>query len=210
MTAASDFPGIAGAIEESTAGTGRLVVVVGPSGSGKDSLLKYVRERSAPAQRLVFPRRYITRAGEAGGEDHIAISEAEFDAKLAAGAFALHWAAHGHRYGIGAVVRELVEQGWTAVVSGSREHLGRTQLEFPDLAVVWVTAKPEVLRRRLHRRGREDPAAIATRLDRAHRFTLPDRLPCTVIDNDGSLEHAGGLLLDALLALRRCSAPDTR
>src|ERR1700730_6969832 len=78
---------------------GRLVAVMGPSGAGKDALIAYVRPRVDPA-RIVFGHRYITRPADAGGENHVALSPAEFAARRAAGLFALAWESHGLGYGI--------------------------------------------------------------------------------------------------------------
>ena len=50
--------------------SGNLIVVVGPSGVGKDSLLSGARERLA---RVHFMQRVITRAADAGGEQHLSL-----------------------------------------------------------------------------------------------------------------------------------------
>ncbi|HKQ31163.1 MAG TPA: DUF1045 domain-containing protein, partial [Burkholderiales bacterium] len=76
---------------------GRLFYVVGPSGAGKDSLLHYVKERLGDHRSIAFAHRYITRAADAGGENHVALDEAEFARRESAGAFAMHWDSHGHR-----------------------------------------------------------------------------------------------------------------
>lgn len=55
---------------------GKLIWLMGPSGSGKDSLLAELRQQE-PAQLLVA-HRYITRAANAGNENHIALSEQNF------------------------------------------------------------------------------------------------------------------------------------
>lgn len=74
---------------------GALFYVVGASGSGKDSLLRYGRERLAGDPGVVFAHRYITRPVELHGENHVALAEPEFDARLKAGLFAMHWDSHG-------------------------------------------------------------------------------------------------------------------
>jgi len=51
-------------------GRGTLVLVVGPSGAGKDSVIGALRQRLAGDDRVAFARRVITRAVEEGGEAH--------------------------------------------------------------------------------------------------------------------------------------------
>lgn len=175
---------------------GHLYYVVGPSGAGKDSLLRYARERLADRRRLVFAHRYITRAADAGGENHVALSEAEFAARIESAAFAMHWRSHGHAYGIGVEIESWLEQGLDVVISGSREHLAEAGLRYPDMTVIWIEASPQNLRSRLAGRGREGFAAMESRLSRAARFT--PREDAIVIRNDSTLEQAGEHLLRVL------------
>ena len=75
----------------------RLFFVVGPSGAGKDTLLSGA---IAADPALHWVRRVITRPESAGGEPFEGVSAPEFAARLARGDFALHWDAHGLRYGV--------------------------------------------------------------------------------------------------------------
>jgi len=65
-------------------GPGRLVAVAGPSGAGKDTLLRFARNLLGGDPNIVFPRRVVTREPSAE-EDHDALSEAGFAAAVAAG-----------------------------------------------------------------------------------------------------------------------------
>lgn len=163
-----------------------IFAIVGPSGVGKDTLMEALAAR-CPEVHLV--RRVITRPQEAGGERFDAVSEAEFDRRLARGDFALHWSAHGLRYGIPATVRDRLAEGRTVLFNGSRAVLGDARRAFPGLIVVHVTARPDVLAERLAARGRETGAEIAERLDRA-ALQLPEGVPMIEIDNSGALEAA--------------------
>jgi len=175
---------------------GRLLYVVGPSGAGKDSLLRYARERLDGQRRVVFAHRYITRAADAGGENHVALSEAEFAARIESAAFAMHWRSHGHSYGIGVEIESWLEQGLDVVVSGSREYLAQARLRYPEISMIWIEAAQHALRSRLAERGREDSPAMEARLLRAARF--PPCADAIVIRNDGTLEQAGERLLEVL------------
>ena len=79
---------------------GSLVLVVGPSGAGKDSVLNGARAALADDDDFVFVRRTITRTSGAGGEDNVEVTPEAFAAAKATGAFALSWRAHDLDYGI--------------------------------------------------------------------------------------------------------------
>jgi ribose 1,5-bisphosphokinase len=173
---------------------GRLVVVVGASGSGKDAVIGWARGHAGPHVR--FARRTITRAVQADGEPHQAVDDRAFDALLAQGAFALHWRANGHRYGIGREIDGWLDEDSTVVVNGSREDLARTAALYPQTEVVHVTAPEDVLRARLAARAREDADAIEARLARRP----PVAAPALEIENDAGLPAAGAALLRFLEA----------
>ncbi len=76
---------------------GRLFIVVGPSGAGKDTLIAGAKVLRPD---LHWARRVITRAEVAGGEPFEGVSLEEFNTRRDAGEFALHWQAHGLSYGV--------------------------------------------------------------------------------------------------------------
>lgn len=188
-----------------TSTVGRLFYVVGPSGAGKDTLLAYARTRLGGDAPIVFAHRYITRPHADATENHVALSDDEFELRLARGCFAMHWRSHGHRYGIGIEINQWLARGLGVVVSGSREHVTVAQERYPDLALVWISAPPELLRARLADRGRESGEAIAARLERALTFNVPLREPDLRLDNVGRSEHAGGKLVEYLRGAIRAS-----
>lgn len=171
---------------------GRLVCVMGPSGAGKDTLIAYARARSDPT-RVLFAHRYITRPTEAGGENHVALTAAEFAARRAAGLFALAWESHGYAYGIGSELDLWLAAGFTVVANIARAAWSDAARRYPGLSGVLVTAAPAVLAERLAARGREDAAAIAERLKR--EVTLPEDPAIHRLDNSGDLAVAGEALL---------------
>jgi ribose 1,5-bisphosphokinase len=186
------------AAADGTAGA-RVVYVMGPSGAGKDTLLRYARTR-LDGSGVMFAHRYITRPPRSEGENHVALSPAEFALLRARGAFALDWAAHDMRYGIGIEIHAWLAAGLGVVVSGSRAEWPNAVAALPGALPVLITARPEVLESRLGARGREDRAAIHARLVRAAALVVDDpRL--VVIDNSGPLSAAGERLVAAISAI---------
>lgn len=173
---------------------GQLFAIVGPSGVGKDTLMAAAKAKM-PTLHLV--RRVITRPSEAGGEPFEGVSETEFSRRLEQGEFVLHWPAHGLRYGIPTHVRDVLAQGRPALFNGSRAMLKDALTQFPALRIIHVTARPDVLAKRLAERGRETKDDIARRLERA-AMGLPDRINAIEIDNSDDLGDAVQALLAVL------------
>jgi ribose 1,5-bisphosphokinase len=168
---------------------GRLVYVMGPSGSGKDTIMQRGREAVAGSLPVVFAHRYITRPEGMGGENHVALSEKDFELRRERGLFALHWRSHGWSYGLGVEMDAWLAAGLNVVMNGSREYFPTALDRYPDMVAVLVSVEPDVLRERLAARGRENAAGIEARLERALNFPV-SRDGLVVIDNSGSLEDA--------------------
>jgi len=177
--------------------SGRLIFLIGPSGSGKDSLIEQSREPLAAAG-VEIARRVITRSAEAKGEAAHGVTPERFEAMRAAGEFAMHWQANGLEYGIPAQVDQWLAQGHSVLVNGSRAYLPQARLRYPDLLAVCLVVKPEVLRERLLARGRETPQEIDERLARSAGMRLDQDPTVHLLDNSGSLTTAVGGLLQLL------------
>ncbi len=180
--------------------TGRLIYLMGPSGSGKDSLLQAAREPLAlRGCRIV--RRVITRSAEAVGEDAQAVTPAQFDTLERASAFAMSWRANGLCYGIPVQIDEWLAQGYDVLVNGSRGYLAQARRRYPDLLSVLLGGKPEVLLAR----GRESPEEIEARLARNAEFAAGLEGPLFQLDNSGDLDDTLRTLLARLGSDRACA-----
>jgi ribose 1,5-bisphosphokinase len=176
---------------------GIMVVVVGPSGAGKDTLMALASEHFHGRPDVHFVRRVITRNGDAGGEDHLSVSNQGFVSMEQAGSFAVWWEAHGLKYAIPAEVSVALARGELVVANGSRSALHRFQAAFPRLKVINVTASAEVLAARLEARGRETHEDIMARLARGP-LTVRGDYDVVDLDNSGSLEAAEQKMVDVL------------
>lgn len=174
---------------------GMLVLVVGPSGVGKDSIIAGAAARLSGDPNYVFPRRLITRPETAGGEPHIALSPAEFAERREAGGLLLDWRAHGLDYGLPQAVAAELDAGRCVVANVSRTVVAQARSALAPVTVVAISASPETLAARLAGRGREDAAEIERRLRRAVSAGPPD----VTIDNDGTLGEA----VDRFVAILR-------
>ncbi|TVM33432.1 phosphonate metabolism protein/1,5-bisphosphokinase (PRPP-forming) PhnN [Oceanidesulfovibrio marinus] len=176
--------------------SGRLVYVMGPSGAGKDSVLNEAR-RQLGGSPTAFAHRYITRPADAGGENHVTLSEEEFACRRDRSLFLFHWHSHGLFYGAGIELLDWMYRGFTVVLNGSREYWPQARERIPNIEGVLITARSEVLRQRLQDRGRESDAAIKERIRR--NTALESDMPgVRVIDNSGDLSHATSELVDFL------------
>ena len=178
--------------EEATAaiGPGRFVLVVGPSGAGKDTLLGLARAACADDPTIVFARRVVTR--EASSAEHN--EQMSFDAfaeARARGAFAIHWEAHGHAYGLPRSIEDDIRAGRTVVANVSRTVIAALRRAYAHVVVVSITAPADMLVARLEMRQRGSDGNIAQRLAR----TVGDAEPDATIVNVSSAEYHARQLL---------------
>jgi ribose 1,5-bisphosphokinase len=173
---------------------GTFVAVVGPSGSGKDTL---IREALARRPDLLAARRVVSRPAHDATERFESVTAVEFARRRDAGGFALQWQAHGLDYGIPATVEQALGAGRHVLANLSRAAVMSARARFSPFRALLVTAPAEVLARRLAARGREDAGAIRARLERA-AHVLPPGAGVTVIENGGALEESLPCFLAAL------------
>lgn len=209
------------AISPERLGPGSLVLVVGPSGAGKDTLLDRARARlrlysdrgsglgsdlddragyaphSDEDGPIRFVRRLITRPAQSGGEAHREIDEATFNRLVACGDYALGWRAHGLGYLLPSSVDEGIAAGLTMVANGSRRIFQLAANRYENLYIVNITAPIDILAERLAARGRESRADIKARLARSVE-DLPTTGHVFHIVNDRTVEEGAEALLAVL------------
>jgi len=189
----SEAPVISTSTEPSAAiGPGRLVLVVGPSGAGKDTLLGLAKAACTDDANIVFPRRAITREATAS-EDNEELSPPAFQEALEHGAFAVNWEAHGHCYALRCAIDDDIRAGRTVIANVSRTVIGAMRRVYADVVVIAITAPPEILARRLASRGRSSDGKIEQRLGRVvdDDSAAPD---VTIVNMSSAEYHARQLI----------------
>jgi ribose 1,5-bisphosphokinase len=179
-------------------GPGRLVLVVGPSGAGKDTLIAHARAACRDDGSVVFPRRIVTRPPSLS-EDNELMADAAFEQAAARGAFAFWWRAHDHGYGIPLAIDFDIEAGRTVACNVSRTVIGAVRGRYANVVTVLVTAPPEVLAQRLAARERASDGSIAERMRRVDVESGRFRAD-VIINNVGEPETGARKLLDAVYA----------
>lgn len=181
---------------------GTIVLVVGPSGSGKDSIIGGAAAALDGDKRFFFPRRDITRPAALGHEPYRALSLEAFEQRRARGAYSLSWPAHGLWYGVPGIVEKHLEEGRHVVVNVSRGVIPEARQRLQPARIVSIQVPRDSLRTRLQARNRESEKEIEARLERAAAFHIdgPDvvRLP-----NDSSLQAAVGTFVALLESLNQ-------
>jgi ribose 1,5-bisphosphokinase len=181
---------------------GVLVLVVGPSGVGKDTLISGARKALDGDRRFSFVRRLVTRPSDIDLEDHISLDAFEFAHAEAAGRFALTWQAHGLDYALPIGVDTDLALGRVVIANISRHAVPRAMSRYPMCRVVQVSAEISLRAQRLAGRGREGRDQIATRLAR-QGAALPADISPIVIDNSSSVAIGVAAFVMALRAIAK-------
>jgi len=144
----------------------RVFVITGPSGVGKGTLIRLLRERVPELALSVSATTRAPRPGEEDGVDYHFLSDAEFARRVEAGEF-VEWAEYsGRRYGtLRSELQRHLDEGRPVVleieVQGARQVRGA----MPEAVQIFIEPPDrEALKDRLVGRGTDDPDAIARRL----------------------------------------------
>lgn len=148
---------------------GNLFVVAAPSGAGKSSLVKALRELDARVYPSVSHTTRAPRGQEKHGREYFFVSDAEFDAMVGNNAF-VEWAnVHSRRYGTAKRTLEArITEGADVLLEIDYQGALQVKQVFPHAVLIFILPPSwEELRARLENRGEDAPEVIAMRLRNA-------------------------------------------
>lgn len=183
-------------------GRGRLIVLSGPSGVGKSSVVRIVRRELPELWFSVSVTTRDPRPGEIDGEDYYFVTSGEFDRMIEAGEL-LEWASvHGglHRSGTPAApVERALEEGKPVLLELDLAGARSVRVSKPEALLVFMAPPTwEDLVSRLTSRGTEESAATERRLETARVELAAQNEFDTVIVN-ADVDHACEELLSLLV-----------
>jgi guanylate kinase len=144
----------------------RVFVITGPSGVGKGTLIRLLRERVPELALSVSATTRAPRPGEQDGVDYHFLSDAEFARRVEAGEF-VEWAEYsGRRYGtLRSELERHLAEGRPVVLEIEVQGARQVRVAMPEAVQIFIEPPDgEALRDRLVGRGTDDPDAIARRL----------------------------------------------
>ena len=148
---------------------GMLIVVSGPSGTGKGTLCERLLAEDPSLTFSVSATTRAPRSTEIEGVHYFFISDEKYDELLAQNAFLEHATVHAHRYGtLKSQVDELMAKGLNVVLDIDPQGAKEVMRQRPDCVSIFILPPSyEALRVRLHTRNTDDPVEINRRLGNA-------------------------------------------
>ncbi len=177
---------------------GTLFLVVGNSGSGKDSIISgLIKEYPPNLKKIYAPKRYITRE-PSKFEENISISTQKFREMEKRDLFVLKWHIYELDYGISKEIDDFLKNGHPVMVNVSRTIVNEAREKYENIKVIFIEVPFEITYQRIKDRKRESEDLLKQRIERAR---LNQKFPEAdfVIDNSGDLEDAINAILKYIL-----------
>jgi guanylate kinase len=186
----------------------RVFVITGPSGVGKGTLIRGLLARVPALELSVSATTRAPRPGEQDGVDYHFLTDAEFDRKVAAGAFVEHAAYSGRRYGtLRSELERRTAAGAPVVLEIELQGARQVRRTLPDAIQVFILPpSPSALRERLVGRGTDAPEEIERRLDVARQELAAQGEFDHLVLNDRQEDALDALEQLVRRELERCAA----
>jgi guanylate kinase len=177
-----------------------LIVISGPSGVGKDSVLKQLKNRSQSFHFVVTVTNREPRLNETDGIDYIFVSHEEFHRMIDAGELLEHALVYGEHKGIPRQqVLDALESGRDVILRIDVQGAETIRRLAPQAVLIFLTtSSEEELHRRLDARKSETPEALKLRIATAYEeFKRVDDFDYIIVNRDNNLDET----VDAILAI---------
>lgn len=134
---------------------GLLFLFTGNPGSGKDSVIKELKNSWNHEKELYVPKRIITRPSHKS-EDYISVNKQEFKNRLLNNQFSFHWESYDLFYGLPLNIYEHLEKGDVVFANVSRKVVAKIRNEIKSTRCIFILVDPITGLNRIKDRGRED------------------------------------------------------
>ena len=172
-----------------------VFVITGPSGVGKGTLIRTLRDRVPELELAVSATTRPPRAGEQPGVDYHFMTPEEFERRVAAGEFVEHAGYSGRRYGtLRAELERRLAGGHPVVLEIELQGARQIRESLPDAVQIFIAPpSDDALRTRLVGRGTDDAEQVARRLATAREELRAKDEFSHVVVNDRLDEAAADL-----------------
>ncbi len=179
-----------------------VLVVTGPSGAGKGTLIRQVLDRVSEVEPTVSATTREQRPGERDGREYIFLSLGDFLDRIDRGEFLEHVRyVSGHRYGtLRSELERIRAAGRIPLLELETEGALRVKDEVPRAVTIFISARVEELERRLRERATESAGEIDERIELARRQLAQADEFDYVVEND-ELERAVSELTELIRGL---------
>jgi guanylate kinase len=180
---------------------GRLIVLTGPSGVGKGTLVKALLQRHPDLYLSVSVTTRAPRVGEIDGKNYFFVSRSQFERMVAKGEL-LEWAEFaGNYYGTPRIsVEQEIQQGRCVLLEIELEGARQIRRTFPAALRIFILPPSMAeLEHRLRSRGQDSDTAIARRLQHAQaEIDAANEFDVQIVNDDfeKALRHVESALLD--------------
>lgn len=178
-----------------------LIVISGPSGAGKDAVVRRLIERSPNLYFVVTATSRAPRPGEEEGKDYFFVSHAEFERMIAENELLEHTLVYGEYKGIPKwQIRKAMASGKDVILRVDVQGAATVRSLCPDCLSIFITPPTQAdLDERLRNRRSESDQSLKIRLEAAHKeLDRLDEFDYLVVNNYGQLDQAVDAILDIL------------
>jgi guanylate kinase len=185
-----------------------VIVITGPSGVGKGTLIHGLLQRIPEFELSVSATTRTPRPGERDGVDYHFLTPEEFESHVKAGDFLEHATYSGHRYGtLRSEVERRLDAGRAVVLEIEVQGARQVRHAMPEAVAVFIAPPSrEALRARLVGRGTDAPDQVEGRMRTAEReLEAQSEFPYVVVND--RLEHATEELVEIVRVALAHSAP---